>query len=523
MHANAMARLKGVSGRRIAFAFCLGVMAVLVVLGCRDEFASDIDTNIAPDTYLTGFPPESTTTIYRVHLYWYGNDPDGLVTGYEYAITDSMPGSDDTLTYKYTARTDSVFLMPVSSQTQVLGHRFYIRAIDNEGKKDPEPAWTFFSVADPGPPRPYFKRADVWVGSASNPTIIDTITSTNTRTPTDTLAAGTNVRFIWAGGDSDRVIEEDGSVVQVGSVTGYRYFLFPGQAEVLGGKNDTIAVYTNLQSGKYEFRLKAIDDAGFAGLDPAVRTFVWNKDPEVRFLTGTDPFGNQRPHVFAVSQGWGNEPREYFPGDTIPLIAASAFQVYRVDLCAPYEAEDPDDILGKGVKNFQFRDAAGSWRTGVDTLAKQVCLLQQVSRDVRLEVRCQDGYGRWDGSPPMMVFYINRAPGLVDTLGMFPRPNQAISLDSLAAWNWRLPVRVFASDPDGTTRTFEYAFRTAQFIYDNPVKPPAGQPATAQVEIDPRWRQPGEYKLGVRVTEQIPTNWGAKRQTRVDIPFRFVP
>ena len=78
-----------------------GLMVVLL-FGCRDEIVSNLDTNQVPDTYLTGVPEDSTTTFYRVHLYWYGNDVDGRVVGYEYAITDSFPADEDTITYHHT-------------------------------------------------------------------------------------------------------------------------------------------------------------------------------------------------------------------------------------------------------------------------------------------------------------------------------------------------------------------------------------------------------------------------------------
>ena len=119
-----------------AVSLAAAILAVLL-FGCREEVATDIDRNLAPDTYLTGVPAESTTTVYHLHLFWHGSDTDGKVVGYEYAVTDSLPVDEDSLGYVYTTRTDSIFIFQVGENQQVLGHRFYVRAIDNEGKVDP--------------------------------------------------------------------------------------------------------------------------------------------------------------------------------------------------------------------------------------------------------------------------------------------------------------------------------------------------------------------------------------------------
>ncbi|MFH1144530.1 MAG: fibronectin type III domain-containing protein [Candidatus Eisenbacteria bacterium] len=508
MHATSTTRRQGELGWRIVGALSLAAgVAILALFGCRDELTSDIDTNRLPDTYLTGAPAESSVTLYRVHLFWYGNDADGFVTDYEYAITDSFLTSADTIAYAHTTRTDSVFLIPVGEAAQVMGHRFYVRAIDNDGGTDPEPAWTFFGVADPSPPIPEFTRSEAWTGSPANPVIIKIIDSIELQIPSDTIPAGSNVRFHWTATDVDSVLLEDGTLQPLGRITGYQYLLFPKQPALRVGPGDTTAVYTDLQSGKYEFRLWAYDDAGFSGLDPAVRTFVWNMDPVVRFETGVNASGDTLPHLFATSEAWSGQ-REYFLGDTVSLVKIGSL-IKKPTLVMPYAAHDPD---GEVVTQFEARTGLGQWRKDiVDTTLQRIVLASQGSGDIRLEVRCKDGYGRLDGSPPLYKIYINRAPGLVDTIGysgseailQYPLPDQIISLDSLAAWNYNLPVRVRGVDPDSTTDIFSYDFKFGpSFNYEiKNVRPGANAIASVALPIVAAYRVPGRHEIGVRISE----------------------
>jgi len=523
MHANDRRRPRGVLGRRIVFALTLaGAVAVMTVFGCRDEFATDIDTNRPPDTYLTGFPAESTTTVYNVHLYWYGNDVDGVVTGYEYAITDSLPLADDTLAYHYTTRTDSIFRIQVSEQAQVLGHRFYIRAIDNEGQVDPEPAWTFFAAADLIAPSARFTRSEAW--DPESGARMELTRDSDSAAP-DTVPAGWNVGFHWAGVDTEEVVNELGEVERVGEVVGYRFSLFPGQEIISGGPGDTTAVYDQLESVRYTFSLFAVDDAGFAGLDPVTRVFIWNQDPNTFYERGFNPVtGDSLAHFYASSNAWEGE-HEFFAGDTVPLIAQGFFPA-PVTVRVVYGAEDPDDILGAGLSDFQYRTAAGLWRAVPNPESFEISLPGLYASDLILELRCQDGFGRKDGTPARMSIHVNRAPVLLDTLGFvggepvlpFPQRNQAISLDSLAAWGNVLHVRVMAADPDSTARRFFYQFRDGSFLYGDPVSPSEGEPAEYDLTIDEQWRQPGNYAIGVRIKENA---YQANRQVDLAVPFSF--
>lgn len=458
--------------RRAAFAVILAAGTLSVLLfGCRDELTTELDTNLLPDTYLTGAPAESTTTFYRVHLYWYGNDTDGKVVGYEFAITDSFPADEDTITYSYTERTDSLFLFPVTQGQQVLGHRFYIRAVDNDGGVDPEPAQTFFGAIDLIPPVVEFTVAEAYHPDYDS---TYTLTSTNPSVPTDTVDAGWNVRFHWEGVDADRMIDEFGDTISVGQILQYEYWLAPWDpSPTTAGIGDTVMAYENLSSGKYRFSVRAMDDAGFTGLDPAVRTFVWNRDPDTEFVRAFNENTGKEEIVFkALSAGWA-DTLTFFEGDTVPL-GTDPTSVHEVTLYVGLRGSDPDDILGAGVSRFQYRLGANRWAPIDTLLGNFVELAELKTTNAILYARCADGFGRTDGSPASVSIFVNRAPVmLVDTLDVAggipiplrPYPNSVVPADSIAAWGDSLAVRVRATDPDSTTGNFWYSFRYSGALF----------------------------------------------------------
>jgi hypothetical protein len=507
-----------------------GAVCTVVFFGCREDVGTQIDRNRAPDTYLTGFPADSTTSTYRIHLFWYGSDIDGRVVGYEWAVTDSAPLAEDTITYRFTTRTDSVFRMQVGSTQQVLAHRFYIRAIDNEGKVDPTPARTFFGSVDLVPPLPVFTLSEGFRnGFPAIP-----IEASDITVPRDTIDAGYDVRFHWKGVDGDRVVLESGAIDTVGQVVAFEHWLTPVQtAPIRGDLSDSAVTFTNLQSGKYVFNLRAVDDAGFAGLDPVTRPFVWNRDPKTYFLTGFDAAapggGAYKVRLTAISPAWPDS-LVFFEGDTLPLPSINGVPI-AIDVRARIYGVDPDDFLGRGVSGFQFRGGVGAWESADTTENAQrpfASLTQLQTSDVVLQARCSDGYGRRDGSPAETYFTVNRAPVLLDTLQIvdgvpvyqYPRRGQEIRLEEIAAAGWTMRVRVLAFDRDATTNRFAYFFRAGGFIYSDQITPQPGQICEYAFQVRPEWRQPGTYAIGVRIEE---LGYGVPhRKVDLEIPFRFV-
>jgi hypothetical protein len=505
--------------RVVAAIVCAGALLTFVLFGCREEIGIDVDTNLEPDTYLTGAPPESSTTVYYAHLYWYGNDKDGAIAGYEWAITDSLPGNQDTLSYRFTAKTDSVFIFQVGRAQQVLGHRFYVRAIDNEGAVDPDPAFAFFGSIDLVTPEAQLTRVEAWDPAGEE---------TRAFVSGDTIPAGWNVRFNWTGSDGDSIINPSGDTLSVGHIVQFEHWLSPRQTTPIAGDlGDTSIVYDDLESGRYQFNVRAVDDAGFAGLDPTAVVFVWNYDPVTYFEKGYRPaLGDSVPHLFATSAAWEGE-REYFLGDTLPL-SHEAFGIAPIAVRANVNGYDPDDPQQHGVTDFEYRSGAGRWLNLGSS--REIRLTQLTTGAYPLEARCRDWHGRKDGTPARLQFTINRAPRLLDTLDVqggqpilcFPRLSEPISLETLAGWFFVIHVRTRAWDPDSTTDAFSYAFRASGFLYDDPVEPDAGSICEYDLEIPENWQQPGEYAIWVLITEED-TGERTPRQSERRMPFRIVP
>ncbi len=470
MPEDCRAHNQGLRGRRAVSGLVLAVALVGMLLhGCRDPLTTAENRNQVPDTYLTGAPAESVTTFYKVHFHWYGNDSDGRVVGYEYAISDSLPADEDTLTYHYTTRTDSIFTFQVGASQQVLGHRFYIRAIDDEGAVDPVPAWRFFGAIDLNPPKPEFTLAEAF--DPNDPAHRMSLTSTHPTVPTDTVPAGWNVRFRWRGTDADRMIDENGDTVTVGAIKQYEYWLSPHEVSPrIGGIGDTAISYSGLTSYAYRFSLRGIDDAGFRGLDAEERTFVWNRDPETYFIAcdPVEPGGDSVLCFTATSTAWAGE-RRFSVGDTIPLIRGATGRVQAVNISVAAWGRDPDDILDRGVSRFQRSLGGERWidltLDPVDSVWT-VVLSNKKTLSADLLVRCADGYGRPDFTPAKMPLYVNRSPVLLrqfdngagQIIPQYPQPYAQVDVDVIRGAGLRLPVTVRAQDPDSTTARFSYRF-----------------------------------------------------------------
>jgi hypothetical protein len=240
---------------------------------------------------------------YRAHLFWRGEDADGTVQGFRWAIDDTSTAAS----WNWTTRTDSIFRFEVA-EIGAQEHLFLIRAIDNLGKQDPSPdtlRFESFTTANP--------TIDTVFASAQSPQLgrIDGLRSG------DTVEVFSDITVCWDGSDLD------------GEVVGWESkFDAEGQWR-FHELDDRCRTETRLDPGSHIMSLRAIDDAG--AKSSVVRRFriQSNFDPVTDILEGT---------LFArLPRPWMGDTLEVGPGvtssDTLPLGAT-------LDLC--WQSSDID-------------------------------------------------------------------------------------------------------------------------------------------------------------------------------------
>ena len=171
-------------GRPLAVVLLAGMTLLTAALAAPIE---RFQVNLPPETVLSSGPPDSTaSTNYRVHFFWSGTDPNGLVDHFDFILVDhprsndsigpggadpvivTVPEPDDPR-WTSTTLTDSIFVTvadtlrrdprpgPGESPSDVLQHpferwhSFFVRAVDDEGLADPTPDYRSFNANNLAP------------------------------------------------------------------------------------------------------------------------------------------------------------------------------------------------------------------------------------------------------------------------------------------------------------------------------------------------------------------------------------
>jgi hypothetical protein len=130
--------------------------SVALMCSCGDDSGGGTaGPNTPPTTSITEGPGEGSISLYRVGFGWGGTDPDGEVVAYDIAW---YPGSYDTtlvdsVTWERTTAAKDSFKVqadkwPLGGDSTRAGrtHTFFVRAVDNDGGVDPEPAHRTFTA-----------------------------------------------------------------------------------------------------------------------------------------------------------------------------------------------------------------------------------------------------------------------------------------------------------------------------------------------------------------------------------------
>ncbi len=137
---------------------CFLAAAFLLWSGCDAGISGSAFENQPPDTELSvrdsslvdnlGDAERLSSTVF---VSWTGSDPDGFVTAFELRFfSEGEPrGPEDG--WVRTTRNDSLVLLPIPRGDRAANVVFEVRALDNEGAKDPRPARTVFPIQNAPP------------------------------------------------------------------------------------------------------------------------------------------------------------------------------------------------------------------------------------------------------------------------------------------------------------------------------------------------------------------------------------
>ncbi|MCC6349288.1 MAG: hypothetical protein IT347_06815 [Candidatus Eisenbacteria bacterium] len=280
----------------------LAVLATFgLAAGCG--LKGTIRPNQAPETTLYVQGPVDTVN-HVVHLYWFGTDVDGTISGYQIRLLN--PADPAESAWVFTSRTDSLFT--VFTPTGYTAPRFEVRALDNLNQVDPTPAVEDFHFSNQPP----------------------VVTLQQRPQPQDTTYA--SVTVTWNAGDVDgdpaRMVFRvwlDGQAASPLTTTG-RSFTMPS---------------SRFTSGPYASRyrrlyVQAIDDGGMAG----------NVDSCTWYVRQAAPDSTQRARLLIVddvpltASGQGNQLN--FRIDTLYSntaarnLPAGSYSILRLQFTQPF-------------------------------------------------------------------------------------------------------------------------------------------------------------------------------------------
>lgn len=149
------------SRRRLISLLVVSILVALFVWSCELELfpTESARPNLPPHTKLANIPPENDTIFPLATLHWTGGDEDGFVTHFQwrYVTHHLLPGSQNTWvpvdSTKWKDTTATSVTIAFNSSDVINRQRFMVRAIDNNGAADPNPATRVFYTTRALPPK----------------------------------------------------------------------------------------------------------------------------------------------------------------------------------------------------------------------------------------------------------------------------------------------------------------------------------------------------------------------------------
>jgi len=273
------------------FILSIALIFGLLVSSCIKKPIESPVGNLPPETYCFIAHVDTVDTVpAKVTLYWMGNDPDGEVVGFYYAIN----GKDTT----FTTKTSETFTFNVPRGDTFATHTFEVWAVDNEGATDPTPAKVTIPVRNT-PPVAFF--------------------ITEKLPPDTTLPVAT---FYFGATDID------GDWTVIGFL--YRLDYEPDTVMHFVGKDSASVFLTNIPEGHRTIYLWAVDES-YALSDTVSHT--WYVKPKVGDILLIDD-----ANVTQADQFYTTFLDGYYPGN---------YTVYRVENGLPYSSLDVDYMINE--------------------------------------------------------------------------------------------------------------------------------------------------------------------------------
>lgn len=481
---------------RVGAVLCL--FAAYFGIGCRQPITPNIDRNQAPETWITaapfdtitlkdsnGYPietPRPGTIPVRFHVHWAGSDQDGAVTGFYWAVVETLPRVPEGAfelprlpgpkpqDYRFTTRTDSFFIFTVAEDIPDRQHAFFIYAVDNAGKPDPTPARFIFNAQDRFPPIPIFDechctgtvyelQADGSVQGHEERRNISDIDNFRTL-PRDTCASGSTFFFRWH------------ALLQVPQTTvvGYRYKLDEVRFNEVGPEVTSVAYHTKVGAdtippsvGTKLFVLRAVDQA--FGTRDSTRRFQHNYSPDSWFsgpdlsssaLT-TAPTG-ERYILQGNLAGNGVRPSLLSPDSTLILPAVRTerrtfFEVWKDTVFARAEG-DTVHMNSWVILHGGGFDKDSKYRVNVSPLAES---LASFPGGIVLKPAGANGSAAGFRSQVVMALTPRGFPSITGVSNLYPLfdPNNALDLSRIGGYHpmiqaGRAFAVMYAVDGDGS-------------------------------------------------------------------------
>jgi hypothetical protein len=265
---------------------------------------------------------------FRYHLYWAGSDSDGKISGFYFAVVETLPLPIAPATtppplpgpkaqdYKFTTKTDSIFIFSVSEGRADREHAFYIYAVDNNGRPDPTPARFIFNSIDRYPPVPiidvFLATGFIWEQDPTTLALSRRLTTVSVPA-TDTFAIGAKARTTVPNQARLDISWHSEETTVNNQAVGYRYKLDEPEFVSVGRTTTTASYNTGpgdvVGPGLKVFRLKAVDVAG--GARETSRLFQMNNPPTTWFAgpdLNASVWTRQGTNVFVNVPNWNAVP-----------------------------------------------------------------------------------------------------------------------------------------------------------------------------------------------------------------------